>query len=102
MCTWELNNRKHRASTSKEVHSLLQSEFLQAEDANSARNEFTNYKITAKSLEAYERNKVLGMKNAELEGRLAIAAGIIREVEKNQAALKSQLAIKVSTDLFCP
>jgi len=45
---------------------------------------------------------VLGKKNAELEGRLTTAAGIIREVENKQAALKSQLAIKVSTDLFCP
>ena len=45
---------------------------------------------------------MLGKKNGELQGRLATAAGTIRELEKNQAALKSQLAVKVSTDLFCP
>ncbi len=106
MCTWGRNNRKHRASAIKAVHGLLQSDVLQVKDANSARDErdFTNYKITASSLLGYERdnNRVLGKKNAELEGRLATAAGIIRELEKHQAALKSQLAIKVSTDLFCP
>ncbi|KAL0053285.1 hypothetical protein WJX82_003721 [Trebouxia sp. C0006] len=69
-----------------------------AKDANSARHEkvLIDYKITASSLLAYERDnsRVLGKKNAELEGRLATSAGTIREVENNQAALKSQLAIK--------
>ncbi|KAL0028137.1 hypothetical protein WJX77_009557 [Trebouxia sp. C0004] len=58
----------------------------QVQDTNSARDEkdSTNYKITASSLLAYERdnNRVLGKKNAELEGTLAAAAGIIREHEK--------------------
>ncbi len=79
--------------------------FLQVKETIRARDEkeFTNYKITASCLLAYERdnNRVLGKKSAELEGRLTTAADIIREVENNQAALKSQLAIKVSTDLFC-
>ncbi len=101
-----MNNRKHRASAIEAVHGLLQSDVLQAEDANSARHEkvFIDYKITASSLLAYERvnSRVLGKKNAELEGRLATSAGTIWEVENNQAALKSQLAIKVSTDLLCP
>ncbi len=101
-----MNNRKHRASAVKAVHGSLQSDVLQVKDADSARDEkeFTNYKITTSSLLACERdsNKVLGKKNGELEGRLATAADTIRELEKNQAALKSQLAIKVSIDLFCP
>lgn len=84
----------------------MQSDVLQVNETNSARDkkDFTNYKISALSLLAYERdnNRVLGKENAELEGRLAAAAGIIWELEKNQAALKSQLAITVSIDLFCP
>ena len=106
MCTWGMNSRKHRASAVKAVHGLLQSDVLQVKDADSAKDEkeFTNYKITTSSLLACERdsNKVLGKQNGELEIRLATAADTIRELEKNQAALKSQLAIKVSTDLFCP
>ena len=100
-----MNNRKHRASAVKAVHGLLQSDVLHVRETNSAGDEkkFTNYTITASCLLAYEsdNNRVLGKKNAELEGRLTTAAGIIREVENNQAALKSQLAIKVSTDLYC-
>ncbi|DBB13142.1 TPA: hypothetical protein ACH3X3_005866 [Trebouxia sp. C0006] len=67
----------------------------QVKDARDEKD-LTNYKNTTASLVAYERddNKVLGKKNGELEGRLAAAAGTIRELEKNQAALKSQLAIK--------
>ena len=98
-----MSNRSFRALGNKAVHGLLQSDAVQVKDARDEKD-LTNYKITTSSLVAYERddNKVLGKKNGELEGRLAAAAGTIRELEKNQAALKSQLAIKVSTDLFCP
>ena len=106
LCMRGIKNRKHRASANKAAHGLLQSDVLQVNETNSARDkkDFTNYKISALPLLAYERdnNRVLGKKNAELEGRLAAAAGIIWELEKNQAALKSQLAITVSIDLFCP
>ena len=96
-----MSNRSFRALGSKAVHGLLQSDAVQVKDARDE-NDLTNYKNTTASLVAYERddNKVLGKKNGELEGRLAAAAGTIWELEKNQAALKSQLAIKVSTDLF--
>ena len=106
MCTWGMNKRKHRPSAIEAVHGLLQSDVLQVKETVSARDEkeFTNYKITTSSLLACERasNKMLGKKNGELEDRLAAAAGTIWELKKTQAALKSQLAIKVSTDLFCP
>ncbi len=68
MCTWGMNNRKHRASAVKAVHGLLQSDVLQVKETNRARDEkeFTNYKITASCLLAYEsdNNRVLGKKNA--------------------------------------
>ena len=93
-----MNNRKYRASANKVVHGLLQTDAVQVKDARDEKD-LTNYKITVSSLEAYERdiNKVLGKKNGELQGSLATAAGTIRELEKNQAALKSQLGIRVKS-----
>jgi len=90
----------------KAVHGLLQSAILQVTNAKRAIDEkaFMNYKITASSLLAYERehNMVVGKKYAELEGELATAASVVQEHGKNQAALKAQLATKVSTDFFFP
>ncbi len=90
----------------KAVCGLLQSDILQVTDAKRAidNKAFVNYKITASSLLAYERehNMVVGKKYAELEGELATAASVVQEHGKNQAALKAQLATKVSTDFFFP
>ncbi len=97
-CT--LEDRKAKGQRSVNIHTLpnlyaqglLHGDHLQVKDARHEQD-FTSYKITASSLEAYERdnNRVLGKKNGELEGRLATAAGTIRELEKNQAALSHSL-----------
>jgi len=84
----------------------MQSAILQDKDAKRAIGEkaFINFKITASSLLAYERdnNMVVGRKYAELEGKLVTAASVIQEHGKNQAALKAQLATKVSTYFSFP
>ncbi len=90
----------------KAVRGLLQSAVLQVTDAKRAITEkaFINFQITASSLVAFESDNsmVVGKKYAELEGKVATAASVTQEHGKNQAALKAQLATKVSTDFSLP